>query len=444
MTLALNSLRLWPRSLYGQLTLILFSGLIAAHAMSFVLMDRERAQSARGMMVYSVANDIATAVAILDRVTPVERKDWLGRLNRRNYRFMLDPIAAGMTLPPGATQDLAQELAASITRALDNKTPISASLPPDGAKRLQLRLQLADGAPLTIELTPTDIPLAIRIPLVLLLQLALLALVTGLAVRFVTRPLAHLAQAADTLGPDFRGNLLSEKGPLEVSRAAVAFNTMQRRIADTLAERMQILAAVSHDLQTPITRMRLRTDLMDDAALRDKLQSDLKAMQMLVEEGITYARSMHGVNETPSRIDLDTLLDSLVCDYQDAGHAIQLHGRCGQPLTTRPYALRRIVSNLVDNAIKFGQQVEICIDASTPHQVGIAVRDRGPGIPSSELATVLQPFTRLESSRNRDTGGTGLGLAIAQQLSIALGGCLVLANRDDGGLEARFVLPLTE
>jgi signal transduction histidine kinase len=217
---------------------------------------------------------------------------------------------------------------------------------------------------------------------------------------------------------------------------------MQRRIADQLAGRMQILAAVSHDLQTPITRMRLRADLLDSAPLREKLHGDLNAMQALVEEGIAYARSAQGITELPCRTDLYALLDSVVCDYVDAGQDIHLTGRFDRPLLTPPHAVRRVIANLVDNAIKFGRDVEIAIEAEPAERVSIAVRDRGPGILLAELMTVLQPFYRIENSRNRETGGTGLGLAIAQQLVAALGGTLMLLNRDGGGLEARFSLPI--
>jgi signal transduction histidine kinase len=260
-------------------------------------------------------------------------------------------------------------------------------------------------------------------------------------VRLATRPLAQLAQAADALGPDLKGQPLPEDGPSEVARAAAAFNAMQRRIADHLDERMRILAAISHDLQTPITRMRLRADLLDNAALRDKLHGDLNAMQELVEEGIDCARSAGGATEAARATDLHALLDSLVCDYRDAGQSVRFDGRLERPITTRPHTLRRIVTNLVDNALKFAGDAELRIEAEAPDRVCIAVRDRGPGIAQAELQAVLRPFYRIESSRNRDTGGAGLGLAIAQQLTAALGGTLALSNREGGGLEARLSLP---
>jgi len=216
---------------------------------------------------------------------------------------------------------------------------------------------------------------------------------------------------------------------------------MQRRIAGYLAERTQILAAISHDLQTPITRMRLRTDLMDDEAQRGKLQHDLDEMVALVREALAYARSLHGADEAPRKVDLDALLDTLRCDYEDAGKPVRVSGRVGRPVMSRPLALRRILANLCDNALKFGTDVELAVQLQADQAIEISVLDRGPGIPDSELEAVLQPFYRVEGSRNRDTGGTGLGLAIAQQLAAALGAQLSLANRPGGGLAARLVMP---
>jgi len=221
-----------------------------------------------------------------------------------------------------------------------------------------------------------------------------------------------------------------------VAQAAAAFNALQRRIAQHLAERLQMLAAIAHDLQSPITRLRLRSDAIADASQRKPLQADLAEMQSLVEQGLAYARSSHAAVEPERAVDLAALLDGLVCDAVDAGHAAHLQCPALPPLTTRPQALKRIVGNLLDNALKFGDEAWIDVSA-TAEAVEIVVRDRGPGIPPDQLQAVLQPFVRLESSRNRDTGGTGLGLAIADQLSHALGARLSLRNGTGGGLEAR-------
>jgi signal transduction histidine kinase len=211
---------------------------------------------------------------------------------------------------------------------------------------------------------------------------------------------------------------------------------MQTRIAQYTGERMRILAAISHDLQTPITRMALRLDAMEESSQRDKLVGDLKEMHQLVREGIAYARSSHGASESAVRVDLNAFLDTLVYDYQDGGQQVTLSGLVADgALITRPRALRRILSNLIDNALKYAGAAEVDV-ASEAGAVLIYVRDRGPGIPESELGNVMEPFYRLEASRNRDTGGTGLGLAIAHQLADSVGGKVTLSNRPSGGLEA--------
>jgi signal transduction histidine kinase len=204
---------------------------------------------------------------------------------------------------------------------------------------------------------------------------------------------------------------------------------------------MQLLAAISHDLQTPITRMKLRAEFMDDGIEKDKLWSDLSEMQHLVQEGVAYARSMDTSTETARRVDMDSFLDSLVFDYQDVGRDVQLNGKTGAIIDTRPHALRRVLVNLTDNALKFGGAAEIEVIAHADQSLSLHVLDRGPGIAEGELSEVIKPFYRVESSRNRDTGGTGLGLAIAQQLTIALGGTLTLTNREGGGLSAQLKLP---
>jgi signal transduction histidine kinase len=277
--------------------------------------------------------------------------------------------------------------------------------------------------------------------LLLLAQLALLLVCTWLAVRTAIRPLTRLSRAVDDLDPNGQGIRLDESGPTEVAYAAVAFNTMQQRIATYVKERMQLLAAISHDLQTPITRMKLRAEFMDDGVEKDKLWNDLSEMQHLVQEGVAYARSMDTSTEASRRLDLDSFLDSLVFDYLDMGKDVQLCNTNGAVIDARPHALRRVLVNLVDNALKFAGAAHIEVLSHKDNRLSILVLDRGPGIAEGELNEVLKPFYRVESSRNRDTGGTGLGLAIAQQLTLSMGGTLRLYNREGGGLCAELTLP---
>lgn len=432
-----NALLHGPRTLYARLALIFIVGLVLAQTMSVWLTMTERDQTMTNVMMGYIQREVTSSVALLDHLPPSEREAWLPRLARRTYTFTLGPGVTGA--PPDV--ELSARVAQSIADGIGKRYPLTANAVPGDPNRLQVHLQLSDGTPLTIDYRPVpQAPLSGWLPLVLLLQLAVLAGCCWLAVRLATRPLSQLARAADTLGPDLKAERLPEDGPDEVARAARAFNAMQDRIKMYMTERLQILAAISHDLQTPITRMRLRIDVMDDSAQGARLQQDLHEMETMVKEGVTYARTMHGATEVPCRIDPDALFDSLVLDYVDAGKEVTLHGRIDTPLTTRPQALRRIIGNLVDNALKFSGTAEIDVASSPAGPVTISVLDRGPGIPDESLEAVFEPFVRLEGSRNRQTGGTGLGLAIARQLALAMDATLSLQNRPGGGLEARLVL----
>ncbi|WP_333989589.1 HAMP domain-containing sensor histidine kinase [Pseudomonas sp. S3(2024)] len=426
----------WPRTLASRLSLIFLVGLILAQGLSFGAQYYERFQSARSTMLSNMQNDVSTSVAILDRLPAQERPAWLPRLARTNYDYRLNDG------DPGAPLD-AEEVpvaATSISSAIGGARPLSFSRFPAEKKHFQAHLRLSDGSPLTIDVRPAMPPLSPWLPGVLLGQLALLIACTWLTVRIAIRPLARLANAVESLDPNAHPVMLDEHGPTEVAYAARAFNAMQARIAAYLKERMQLLAAISHDLQTPITRMKLRAEFMDDSVEKDKLWNDLGEMEHLVREGVAYARSIHGSTEESRRTDLDSFLDSLVFDYQDMGKDVQLSGKSAAVIDTRPQALRRVLVNLTDNALKFAGAAQLQVDIDDG--LCIKILDRGPGIAEAELQQVMQPFYRVENSRNRSTGGTGLGLAIAQQLAMALGGSLTLSNREGGGLCAELKLPL--
>ncbi|MGJ7495544.1 ATP-binding protein [Variovorax sp. RT4R15] len=425
---------LLPRSLFGRVALVVFAGLALAHGLTFLALLRERSELSQSMMLAYVGRDVSSAVAILDRVPPAERAAWLPRLARQNYSYALDTASPAAPAAEPSAQGLARIVAAELGAAR-----VGAILRGTGSDLL-LPLRLEDGTPLILRLRPPAAMISTEAVVLLLVQLLFLAAATWWGVRLAVRPLQRLADAADALKPGGNGAVLAEAGPREVAQAARAFNAMQQRIDAHLAERQRLLAAISHDLQTPITRMKLRVEQVLDADQRSRLLSDLDGMQLLVEEGLAYARTSQAVREPLRAVDLNALLDGLVCDALDAGHQAELLGRHEAPLTTRVQALRRALTNLLDNALKFGGAAQVVVEV-TAHEVHISVRDRGPGIPEAELAPVLQPFYRVESSRNRETGGTGLGLAIAQELALALNGRLSLSNRAGGGLEARLSLP---
>lgn len=423
----------WPRSLRSRLFLILFAGLAVAYGLSFSILFAERYMSAKAVMLGTLESDLATSIAVIDRLPAEERSDWVDRLSRGNYRLVLGPGLPGVSDMSGRGAEIAER----IEEAAGHKFPLRVQSIPGDGKRLQAHLTLSDGAPLTIDVTPRGVmPLAEWLPYVFAAQMALLLLCTWFAVRQAIRPLSVLSAAAEALDPSKQGAPMSESGPTEVAHAARAFNAMRNRIAHYLEERIQILAAISHDLQTPITRMRLRADMADDTPEKEKLVSDLREIERLVQDGVAYARSSHGNGEKTSRIDLASFIDSIAYDYQDTGKAVSVLGVVQGIAITKPHALRRILTNFIDNAIKFAGSAEISVRRGDEGDVIVTVLDRGPGIPPDMLDRAMQPFFRIETSRNRDTGGTGLGLAIAQQLAATIGGSVRLYNRLGGGLAA--------
>lgn len=425
----------WPRTLVSRLSLIFLVGLTLAQALSFGVQYYERYETAKNTMLGNLETDVSTSIAILDRLPAEERMGWLKQLDRRNYRYLLDEGS------PGAALRDTPIAVTSIKEAIGKDYPMTVTDIPGPIKHFQVHLKLTDGSPVTIDVRPSMVPLSPWLPVVLLGQLALMILCAWLAVRIAIRPLTRLAQAVANLDPNTHPVHLDEQGPTEVAHAAIAFNAMQARIAAYLKERMQLLAAISHDLQTPITRMKLRAELMDDCGDKDKLWNDLGEMEHLVREGVAYARSVHGATEESRRTDLDSFLDSLVFDYQDMGKDVLLSGKSAAVIHTRPHALRRVLVNLTDNALKFAGAAQLRVESKDGDSLSVTVMDRGPGIAEEELARVVEPFYRVENSRNRSTGGTGLGLAIAQQLAQALGGTLTLRNREGGGLCAELRLP---
>jgi signal transduction histidine kinase len=284
--------RLWPDSLFGRLAMILFSGLVAAHVLAFVLIVLDRTAIADELGNKFAAVDIADSVAILDYVTPEERPAWLDRLARRHYRYALGDGGEIEAAPPKRRQENLARLRALLGPANDANFVY---FDPPTRLRRGLLMHLKDGSPLTLEIFWRGAIISPWLPAALAIQLCIIAFFVWVAVKLATQPLARLAHAADSLGPDLRGEPLPEDGPQEVARAATAFNAMQRRIAEQVAERIQILAAISHDLQTPITRMRLRADFLGDSDAKEKLQGDLQEMQTLVKQGLALARAYDGI-----------------------------------------------------------------------------------------------------------------------------------------------------
>jgi signal transduction histidine kinase len=313
--------------------------------------------------------------------------------------------------------------------------------PADGGAGIALavvrtEVQLRDGhwARFDTELPATTDTLPWR----LVLSLATLGL-SWLAVRWVVQPLRVLAQAAQSLGEDLSRPPLPEDGPTEVRQATQAFNTMQRRLASFINERTRMLTALSHDLKTPLTRMRLRTELLDDDEARVRFEADLQEMETMVAQTLDFMRGLGG-HEARAAVDVNALLQALQADQRAMGRSVAIEGQALLPFVGVPSLLRRALGNLVDNAVLYGGGATIRVE-DTPEQLALHVLDTGPGLPEPDLERVFEPFFRMEASRSRATGGTGLGLGIVRSIARLHGGDVRLRNRSAGGLDAALSLP---
>lgn len=270
------------------------------------------------------------------------------------------------------------------------------------------------------------------------------------AVRRLIEPVATLAAAAEALGRDVNAPPLPETGPVELATAAAAFNTMAARIRRFVDDRTFLLTAIGHDLRTPITRLRLRAEFMEDEEQRRRMLADLDDLQAMVAATLDFGRDAT-LTEPVVAVDLAALAVTVLSEAGDArpeldAAAIGYHGPAHLTVTARPVALKRALTNLVANALNYGGAVHVTLEAPLGgpqgRMVSLHVDDAGPGIPPEDLERVFLPFQRLEESRNRETGGMGLGLPIARNIARAHGGDITLANRREGGLRATVVLPV--
>ncbi|WP_448192398.1 ATP-binding protein [Azospirillum sp. sgz301742] len=268
---------------------------------------------------------------------------------------------------------------------------------------------------------------------------AVIAVLSMWAARRLTSPLARFADAAERLGVDGEADPLPEAGPRELRAATRAFNRMQGRLRRFVADRTQMLAAISHDLRTPLTRLRLRAELVDDPEMQRKMFSDLDEMEAMITATLAFARD-DAQREPRGPLDLADLLQSLCEDRSDAGQSAAYEGPVHSVVDARSVALRRAFANLMDNAIAYGGGCRVRL-VPEEGQVRVEIDDDGPGIPPEQMEKVFAPFYRLDPSRNKATGGVGLGLSTARTIVRGHGGDITLSNRPEGGLRATVTLP---
>jgi signal transduction histidine kinase len=436
------SWRAWPSSLFVRMALILLLGLLVAQGLSLWLQLGERAtwvSAARGQNFVDLMSD---AVRALEATAPAQRSAAIETLSYGNWQVTLISVDQVSQNPPrGAMRNLFSDRLGSPREIRPGGAAAGMGMMHGNMMPRSFDVRLRDGQWVRFsggrELDTPALPgdLIVR----LLVTLMVVTAVVMLAVRQATQPLKQLAQAADTLGRDLDAPALAEVGPMETRRAAQAFNRMQARIKRLVNERSRALAAVSHDLRTPLTRLRLRAELVDDEKLRDQMAADLDAMAAMIDATLDYLRGLQ-TSEAVRPIDVNALLASMSEDALVLGRRISVQGQALAPYTGRLSALRRALQNLIDNAIKYGSCAHLRVEDDAG-ELRIMVEDEGPGIEPGELARVTEPYYRLDASRNSATGGVGLGLSIAKDIALLHGGDLVLANRPQGGLCATLRLP---
>ena len=432
-----------PSSLFVRMALILLLGLLVAQGLSFWLQWGERATVVSQARGQNFADRMAEVVRALEATAPAERSAALATLSYGDWQVTLiseDQVSQNPPRGPVGAMLSARLGSAREVRPLGGAAGMGMGMMHGNMPRgFDVRLQggqwlrFSGARQLDTPALPRDLILRLAVTLMIVTAVVMLA------VRQATQPLKQLAQAADTLGRDLDAPALAEEGPTETRRAAQAFNRMQARIKRLVNERSRALAAVSHDLRTPLTRLRLRAELVDDETLRDQMAADLDAMAAMIDATLDYLRGLQA-SEAVRPIDINALLASMSEDALVLGRRVSIQGQALAPYTGRLSALRRALQNLIDNAIKYGACAHLRVDDDAG-ELRIMVEDEGPGIEPHELARVTEPYYRPDASRSSATGGVGLGLSIAKDIALLHGGDLVLANRAQGGLCATLKLP---
>jgi signal transduction histidine kinase len=472
-------LSLWPQSLFWRLLAASVGAVLVAQAVGLWLIAQERERFVLQESVREWTRRITETTLMLQPLTAAERAQAVDELSAsrgpppadlplRDHHFARGGLRAARAADRGFVRlptlsDFEQALRTQLQTSLGSGFDIEVAPTPEAApeailvpvpfaearelaahqlseRRYDVTVRLPDGDRIVYRVTRFAggawLPRNLFANLALLV--VLLVAVLYVAARNITRPLSDLARAADSIGRQVRPAQLEERGARELRDAARAFNTMQDRLRRYLDSRTRVLAAMSHDLKTPLTRLRLQVETLEDSAMQTRIGRQLDEMEGMVREALALFRGVDD-GEPAAPVDIEALLAKVRSEFTDMGAAITVSGEAPRPYVGKPQALKRCLTNLVANAVKFGTRADMLVEDGS--ELVIRVRDAGPGLPESELERVFEPFYRIESSRNRDSGGTGLGLSIARDIAQSHGGSLTLHNMPGGGLEARLTLP---
>mgnify|MGYP001041336166 FL=1 len=440
-------MRLLPRSIAGRFLTLLFASIFILHLGSIGLYHLALKAE------LDITNDrrLAERLASVKRAIAREAPDRREELAHALSGGPLEIHWSGGKSPPtrtgisADTAPLKEKLIAAAPELAENDIAVTTAAPlPEHASAtrfLLVSMQLDDGSWVEVTATRNIEPRTGFIQIALsttMMVLGVLA-VAAFFIRQLTRSLRSLADAANRLDPNASASPIEETGPSEVKALSIAFNNMQRRVRRLVDDRTQTLAAISHDLKTPITRMRLRSEEISDRDLVRAIATDLSDMEAMLDSTLAFLRGDQ-LAEEKKQIDLGSLLETITTDLTDLGHDVTLVATAPVVVRGGHLALKRAFWNLTENAVKYGGCARVTL-RRTPGGAVVLIEDDGPGIPESENEAVLRPFYRIDNSRNRETGGVGLGLTVAHSIIKSHDGELALSNRNDGGLSVTVILP---
>jgi signal transduction histidine kinase len=442
--------RLWPHSLAARTAFVLLAGLAIVQMAGLTIHALDRLDVLRLAQARDLAVRVAGVYRTLVLTDPPNRAAVAAELHRPDLTASLSPAPPQVDLP---------EMPMPEQRLLR----LNMGLVPMGGPHLRwgemvifggdffhrtvIGMRLTDGEWVNVsaELEPLRPWHSPTLLVAFLLMTAVAAGLTLWAVRRLTAPVATLAAAAETLGRDVNAPPLPENGPSEVATAAIAFNTMASRIRRFVQDRTELLTAIGHDLRTPITRLKLRAEFIDDDEQRGKILADLEELEAMVSATLAFGRDAR-TTEPVSALDLAELLRTVLDEAADAHpdllNKLTYQGPAHLTVRARTLSLKRVFVNLVVNAVNYGGSAVVKLSNAGRGLVVVEIEDDGPGIPPAELDRVFEPFHRAEPSRNRETGGVGLGLPIARNIMRAHGGDVVIVNRPGGGVRATVTLPV--
>ena len=449
----------YATSLQGRLAIILTIGITAAAIASLVAAEqfrRHEFQRFRADRIALSADDLlrrleaspVTTMALLKHDGIIGAHLFRGRdLAARQPDAMLQaalarrlPVKVGAVGFSGTIEDCYGTFSTELKKKFQSRAAGFVTVIPECWIVAMRPAGARDRTVMAFDMPPLRRPSSTTLnPAYLLMILVAAASLSLLVSRLTMRSLRTLTAAAHAFSHNIDAEPIPETGPSDVRDAFAVFNLMQRRVREGVSERTRILAAISHDLQTPLTRMRLRIETIENGTVRDRLLEDLDAMRRLVREGLSLARSSETVDDW-AMLDLDSLVTSLVDEAAESGLDVRLLQGCGAMVRTKPEALARVLQNLIDNAVLYGGGAELSAER-TDADIRVTVRDHGPGIPAADIGRMFDPFVRGEQSRSRETGGTGIGLTIARAQAGTFGGTVTLANAPGGGLIATVSLP---